>query len=74
MDLLDKSIILELMSNSRVSCQELAQRYESTRGVVRKRIKKLEHTGVIQEYSAWHNPAMVDAEFVMGHVYTSIQL
>jgi DNA-binding Lrp family transcriptional regulator len=68
MDLLDKSIILELMTNSRVSCQELAKRFNSTRGVVRKRINKLEQMGVIFEYSAWYHLAMVDAEFVFGHV------
>ena len=74
MDLLDKSIILELMSNSRVSCQELADRYGSTRGVVRKRIKRLENSGVIQKYSALYSPAMIDAEFVVGHVRISRQL
>jgi len=74
MDLLDKSIILELMTNSRISCQELAEKYNSTRGVVRKRINKLEEKGVIQEYSAWYSLAMVDAEFVFGHVRVQEQL
>jgi len=74
MDLLDKSIILELMTNSRVSCQELAKKYNSTRGVVRKRVNKLEEKGVILEYSAWYSLAMVDAEFVFGHVKIKHQL
>lgn len=74
MDLLDKSIVLELMTNSRVSCQELAEKYNSTRGVVRKRIKRLEEMGVIQEYSAWYSLAMVDAEFVFGHVRVNQQI
>lgn len=74
MDLLDKSIILELMTNSRVSCQELAEKYNSTRGVVRKRINKLKEKGVIYEYSAWYSLAMVDAEFVFGHVKVNQQL
>ncbi|MFW9908397.1 MAG: winged helix-turn-helix transcriptional regulator [Candidatus Thorarchaeota archaeon] len=68
MDLLDKSIILELMTNSRISCQEIAEKYNSRRGVVRKRISKLEERSVIQEYSAWYSLAMVDAEYVFGHV------
>jgi len=74
MDLLDKSIILELMTNSRVSCQELAKKYNSTRGVVRKRVNKLKERGVILEYSAWYSLAMVDAEFVFGHVKIKHQL
>ncbi len=74
MDLLDKSIILEQMNNSRISCQELAKKYNSTRGVVLKRINKLEEKGVIMEYSAWYSLAMVDAEFVFGHVKINQQL
>lgn len=74
MDLLDKSIILELMTNSRVSCQELAEKYNSTRGVVRKRINRLKDKGVIYEYSAWYSLAMINAEFVFGHVKVSQQL
>jgi len=68
MDLLDKSIILELMTNSRISCQEIAEKYNSTRGVVRKRINKLAESGVIHEFSTWYSLAMIDAEFVFGHV------
>ena len=74
MDLLDKSIILELMKNSRISCQELAEKFGSTRGVVRKRIKKLEEKGIIYEYSTWYSLAMVDAEFVFGQVKVSQQI
>ena len=74
MDLLDKSIVMELMTNSRVSCQELAERYNSTRGVVRKRIKKLEKRGVIREYSLWYSLAMTDAEFVFGHIRVNQQM
>ncbi|MFW9794229.1 MAG: winged helix-turn-helix transcriptional regulator [Candidatus Thorarchaeota archaeon] len=73
MDVLDKSIVLELMNNSRISCQEIAGKYNSTRGVVRKRIKKLEESGVIMEYSAWYSLAMVNAEFVFGHVKVNQQ-
>jgi DNA-binding Lrp family transcriptional regulator len=74
MDLLDKSIILELMTNSRVSCQELAEKSNSTRGVVRKRINKLKEKGVIYEYSTWYSLAMIDAQFVFGHVTVNQQL
>ncbi len=74
MDILDKSIILELMSDSRVSCQQLADKYGSSRGVVRKRINKLKESGVIQHYSAWYSLAMIDAVFVLGHVRLSQQL
>ncbi|MHA2312471.1 MAG: winged helix-turn-helix transcriptional regulator [Candidatus Thorarchaeota archaeon] len=74
MDLLDKSIILELMTDSRVSCQELADRYGSSRGVVRKRINKLQERGVIQQYTAWYSLAMMEATFVLGHVRLSQQL
>ena len=68
MDLLDKSIILELMHNCRVSCQDLAKRCNSSRGVVRKRIKALEEIGVIEHFALWYSFAMVDAYFVLGHI------
>ncbi|MFW9975602.1 MAG: winged helix-turn-helix transcriptional regulator [Candidatus Thorarchaeota archaeon] len=68
MDLLDKSIIFELMKNSRISCEEIAGKHNSTRGVVRKRINKLVERGIIHEFSAWYSLAMIDAEFVFGHV------
>ncbi|MHA2079477.1 MAG: winged helix-turn-helix transcriptional regulator [Candidatus Thorarchaeota archaeon] len=74
MDILDKSIIMELMTNSRVSCQELAEKYNSSRGVVRKRINKLVEKKIIQHYSAWYHLAMVDAEFVFGHVKIGLEM
>ena len=68
MDLLDKSITLELMFNSRMSCQDLAKRCNSSRGVVRKRIKSLAEIGVIEHFTLWYSLAMVDAYFVLGHI------
>lgn len=68
MDLLDKSIILELMFNCRMSSQELADKYNSTRSVVRKRIKKLKEIGVIQKFSMWYSFEMIDGYFVFCHI------
>lgn len=70
MDLLDKSIILELMFNSRMSCQDIAEKYNSSRGVVRKRIRRLQEIGVIEHFTAWYSFAMIDANFVFGHIIT----
>ena len=68
MDLLDKSIVIELMFNSRISCQDIAEKYNSSRGIVRKRIKKLQEIGVIEHFTAWYSFAMVDANYVFGHI------
>ncbi len=73
MDLLDKSIILELMYNSRASCQDLAERFSSSRGVVRKRIERLQDIGVIEHFTAWYSLAMIEANLVLSHITTDQQ-
>jgi DNA-binding Lrp family transcriptional regulator len=56
------------MYNCRISCRELAEKYNSSRGVVRKRIKKLVNLGVIEHFTVWYSPAMIDANDVFGHI------
>ncbi len=73
MDLLDKSIILELMYNSRASCQNLAEKFSSSRGVVRKRIERLQDIGVIEHFTAWYSLAMIEANLVLSHITTDQQ-
>ncbi|MFX0078197.1 MAG: winged helix-turn-helix transcriptional regulator [Candidatus Hermodarchaeota archaeon] len=70
MDLVDKSILLELSANCRISYQSLANKLDLTVNAIKKRIAKLTETGVIQRYCVYLSLAMLDAEILLAIIKT----
>ncbi|UCH04898.1 MAG: winged helix-turn-helix transcriptional regulator [Candidatus Thorarchaeota archaeon] len=70
MDLIDKGILSDLTRNCRVTYQEMAGKYGISANAIRKRIHKLEDSGVIYEYGITLSPAMFDADYAFGVLYT----
>ncbi|MFW9933557.1 MAG: winged helix-turn-helix transcriptional regulator [Candidatus Thorarchaeota archaeon] len=70
MDLLDKSILLALDTNCRLSYQALAERLGITATAVRKRLDKLIEEHVIEEFDVILRPAMIESEYLIALIYT----
>ena len=71
MDYIDKQILQSLMNYCRVTYQELASIHNVSSNAIKKRIDKLESSGVIESYIVELSYAMVDAERAMLFVSTS---
>ncbi len=65
MDPLDKALLWELFGNARIAFQDLAKKYKQSFNTIKNRVKKLENTGVIQEYTVELSLAMLDLEVVI---------
>lgn len=63
MDEIDRAILRELQSDGRLSNQELAQRVGLTPSPCMRRVRQLEHDGVIQGYRAVVDPEAVGRSF-----------
>ncbi len=70
MDNLDKTILLALDVNCRLSYQALAENLGITATAVRKRLEKLLSEGVIEEFDIILKPAMMDSEYLIAMIYT----
>jgi len=70
LDLIDKGILSDLTRNCRATYQEMAGKYGISANAIRKRIQKLEDSGVICEYGIALSPAMFDADYAFGVLYT----
>ncbi len=70
MDIIDKGILSDLSENCRLTYEELSRKYGITANAIKRRVQKLEESGVIAGYSIIFNPAMVDASFVFGLLLT----
>lgn len=70
LDLLDKGILRDLLSNCRITYEELSRKLGVSANAVRKRVQKLEETGVIDGYSVRFSPEMIDCEYVFGLLTT----
>ena len=70
MDSIDKSILLALDTNCRLSYQSLAETLGITATAIRKRFDRLIETGVIEEFNVLLKPAMLGSEDLVGLVYT----
>lgn len=66
--MVDKSILLELATNCRVSYQTIATRLELSVNAVKKRISKLQEVGIIQRYYIYFSLAMMDAEWLLSRI------
>jgi len=54
-DLLDVELLKEISKNARKPITEIAKKLKTTPGIIRRRIKNLEHTGIIQGYRPFLN-------------------
>ena len=61
-DAIDAKILEVLQENARVSLSELSKRINLSLSAASERLKKLESSGIIKQYTAILNPASVDRE------------
>lgn len=70
MDATDKKILKRLQENARVTVSVLSQEISLSMPAISERLKKLENTGVIKQYTAILDPALVD-KHLMAFFYVS---
>ncbi|MGM9540951.1 Lrp/AsnC family transcriptional regulator [Anaerovibrio sp.] len=70
MDATDKRILKRLQENARVTVSVLSQEISLSMPAISERLKKLENTGVVQQYTAILNPSLVD-KHLMAFIYIS---
>ncbi|MGY5860593.1 MAG: winged helix-turn-helix transcriptional regulator [Candidatus Thorarchaeota archaeon] len=70
MDSIDKRILLTLDENCRLSYQALADKFGISANAIKKRMDRLQETGVIEEFSIILKPAMVGSEYLIALVST----
>ncbi|MFX0169591.1 MAG: winged helix-turn-helix transcriptional regulator [Candidatus Hodarchaeota archaeon] len=70
MDAIDKGILQHLIANCRITYRELATIFNLSSNAVKKRVKKLEETGIIKGYRIDLSPAMVGTNHLFGMLAT----
>lgn len=70
MDAIDKKILRRLQDNARVTISVLSQEISLSMPAISERLKKLENAGVIKQYTAILNPALVD-KHLMALIFLS---
>lgn len=60
LDALDRAILTVLQSNGRISNNELAERVGLSPSACLRRVRRLEHDGVIDRYAALIDPSSID--------------
>jgi len=70
LDLIDKSMLIALDKNCRLSYQTLAESLGITANAVRKRFDRLISTGVIEEFAIVLKPAMMESEYLVALIST----
>lgn len=70
MDAIDKKILKRLQDNARVTISVLSQEISLSMPAISERLKKLESSGVIKQYTAILNPALVD-KHLMALIFLS---
>jgi DNA-binding Lrp family transcriptional regulator len=70
LDLIDKGILSDLLENCRITYEELSRKHGISANAVKKRVQKLEESGVIHCYSIRLSLAMLDAQFLFGLLQT----
>ncbi|MBQ1856168.1 MAG: Lrp/AsnC family transcriptional regulator [Anaerovibrio sp.] len=70
MDDIDKKILKRLQENARVTISVLSSEISLSMPAISERLKKLEASGVIKQYTAILNPELVDKQ-LMALVYLS---
>ena len=70
LDIIDKSILLALDRNCRLSYQSLAESLGISATAIRKRFDRLNETGVIDAFTVVLKPAMIGTDELISLVYT----
>ncbi len=70
MDNIDKGILGELINNCRITYRELALNYGISSSAIKKRVKKLEASGIIHQYRVQLSQAMTGSERLFGLLLT----
>ncbi|MFX1263222.1 MAG: winged helix-turn-helix transcriptional regulator [Promethearchaeota archaeon] len=70
MDLIDKGILGDLLDNCRITYEELSRKHGISANAVKKRVQKLEESGVIHGYIIRLSLAMLDAQLLFGLLQT----
>jgi len=70
LDLIDKGILSDLLENCRITYEEMSRKHGISANAVKKRVQKLEDSGVIHRYSIRLSLAMLDAQFLLGLIRT----
>lgn len=70
LDLIDKGILEQLSANCRISYEELSRLYGISANAIKRRVQKLEESGVIDGYEVYITPQMMHVEFVFGLIIT----
>lgn len=71
MDDIDKKILKRLQENARVTISVLSSEISLSMPAISERLRKLEASGVIQQYTAILNPTLVDKQ-LMAIIFLSI--
>ncbi len=70
MDEVDKGLLTDLSDNCRTTYRELAIKYNISSSAIKKRVKKLEDTGIIAGYRLLLTPEMAGVNFLFGMLST----
>lgn len=70
MDIIDKGILGDLRANCRITYRELSIRYGITSSAIKKRVRKLEESGIIHGYTITLSHAMIGANVLFGLLKT----
>ena len=70
MDVIDKGILIELIKNCRITYRELAIKFNISSSAIKKRVKKLEDTGIISSYSTRLSFDMAGVDLLFGMLAT----
>lgn len=70
MDLIDKGIFYALDANCRVSYEALARDFDISANAIKKRVTKLQTSGVLKRFTVWLSLSMIDAEMLVAFIET----
>ncbi len=70
LDLIDKGILADLVQNCRITYEEMSRKHGISANAVKKRVQKLESSGVIDHYAVRLSLAMIDAQYLFGLLQT----
>ncbi len=70
MDLIDKGIFYALDANCRVSYEALARHFEISANAIKKRVNRLQTSGVLKRFTVWLSLSMIDAEMLVAFIRT----
>ncbi len=70
MDALDKGILVDLTFNCRFTYEELSRKHGISANAIRKRVLRLEESGVIDNYTIFLSPEMARVEQMFGLLQT----